>query len=144
MYYVHVLYSEVDGKLYVGFTSDLQNRLKLHRAGRRGQTPESGLYSLCFLACPNPCSTFYNHTLACTFFTLHLSLLAHHSSHLIFQIPHLTYHTYRLARRFNPHRMLQATPQSQKRTLERPAAPFCSGHTPNHGPDLNTHGPGCS
>ncbi|WP_198468371.1 GIY-YIG nuclease family protein, partial [Acetomicrobium sp. S15 = DSM 107314] len=79
MYYVHVLYSEVDGKLYVGFTSDLQNRLKLHRAGRRGQTPESGLYFLCFLACPNPCSTFYNHTLACTFFTLHSSLITHHS-----------------------------------------------------------------
>lgn len=34
MYYVYVLYSEVDEKLYVGFTSDLQNRLKLHQAGR--------------------------------------------------------------------------------------------------------------
>jgi len=33
MYYVYVLRSEKDGKFYVGYTSDLKNRLELHNKG---------------------------------------------------------------------------------------------------------------
>ncbi|TSA51024.1 GIY-YIG nuclease family protein [archaeon] len=34
MYYVYVLQSEADSKLYVGYTGDLRVRLRLHNAGR--------------------------------------------------------------------------------------------------------------
>jgi putative endonuclease len=34
MYYVYVLRSKQDGNLYVGYSSDLRKRLKLHCAGR--------------------------------------------------------------------------------------------------------------
>lgn len=34
MYHVYVLQSLKDGNLYVGFTTDLENRLKQHNAGR--------------------------------------------------------------------------------------------------------------
>jgi len=34
MYYVYVLHSEKDGNFYVGYTSDLQRRLRLHSEGR--------------------------------------------------------------------------------------------------------------
>ena len=34
MYYVYVLLSETDKKLYVGCTHDLRERLKLHQTGK--------------------------------------------------------------------------------------------------------------
>ena len=34
MYYAYVLLSEKDGKLYIGFTSDLKRRLKEHTDGK--------------------------------------------------------------------------------------------------------------
>ena len=40
MHYVYVLRSKRDGKSYVGYTSDLQNRVKLHNAGRVLSTRE--------------------------------------------------------------------------------------------------------
>ena len=33
MFYVYVLRSKKDGKLYIGFTSDLRSRLQTHREG---------------------------------------------------------------------------------------------------------------
>ena len=33
MYYVYVLRSEIDNNLYVGYSSDLKNRLEQHNAG---------------------------------------------------------------------------------------------------------------
>jgi len=33
MYYVYVLFSQKDKRLYIGFTSDLRVRLKKHQAG---------------------------------------------------------------------------------------------------------------
>jgi len=38
MYYVYVLQSLKDGNMYVGFTTDLENRLKQHNAGRVDST----------------------------------------------------------------------------------------------------------
>jgi len=34
MYYVYVLRSEKDGNMYVGYTTDLRERLVLHNAGK--------------------------------------------------------------------------------------------------------------
>jgi putative endonuclease len=34
MNYTYVLLSEADGRLYIGVTSDLRNRIKLHATGR--------------------------------------------------------------------------------------------------------------
>jgi putative endonuclease len=34
MFYVHVLQSKKDGKLYTGFTDNLQKRLRKHNAGK--------------------------------------------------------------------------------------------------------------
>jgi putative endonuclease len=33
MYYVYILKSRFDGKLYVGYTTDLRNRLRKHQSG---------------------------------------------------------------------------------------------------------------
>jgi len=33
MYYVYILLSEKDGKLYTGFTPDLKTRIKKHNSG---------------------------------------------------------------------------------------------------------------
>jgi len=38
MFYVYVLKSGVDGRLYKGFTKDLQNRLKQHNSGKTKST----------------------------------------------------------------------------------------------------------
>ena len=54
MYYTYVLQSERDGKLYVGFTKDLRNRIALHDSGRvratAGRRPLSLVY---YEACLN-------------------------------------------------------------------------------------------
>ncbi len=33
MYYVYILHSSEDGKLYTGFTPDMKNRIKAHSGG---------------------------------------------------------------------------------------------------------------
>jgi len=38
MYYVYVLQSLKDGNMYTGFTTDLENRLKQHNAGKVNST----------------------------------------------------------------------------------------------------------
>lgn len=38
MYYVYVLYSEKDNKLYTGFSSNLKNRVKEHSQGKSSST----------------------------------------------------------------------------------------------------------
>ena len=54
MYYVYVLQSEADTKLYVGYTGDLRVRLRLHNAGRvestQGRRPLKLVY---YEACLN-------------------------------------------------------------------------------------------
>ena len=34
MYYVYVIRSQLDGRLYIGYTTNLQNRLQKHRDGK--------------------------------------------------------------------------------------------------------------
>ncbi len=54
MYYVYILYSTRDNKLYTGFTNDLKKRLNKHRAGKvfstKLRTPFKLLYYEAFLA----------------------------------------------------------------------------------------------
>ncbi|MFA6272348.1 MAG: GIY-YIG nuclease family protein [Patescibacteria group bacterium] len=38
MYYVYIIQSKKDGRLYKGFTSDLENRLKEHKEGKPKST----------------------------------------------------------------------------------------------------------
>ena len=38
MYYVYVLKSQLDGKLYIGYTTHLQNRIRAHDAGEVDST----------------------------------------------------------------------------------------------------------
>lgn len=37
-YFVYAIKSEVDGRIYVGFTKDVQNRLKEHNLGKTKST----------------------------------------------------------------------------------------------------------
>ena len=37
-YYAYVLKSEIDGRLYKGYTHDLENRLKEHNSGKTKST----------------------------------------------------------------------------------------------------------
>ena len=54
MYYVYVLQSEKDGCFYVGYTSELQKRLKLHNDGRVESTKDrKPLKLIYFEACTN-------------------------------------------------------------------------------------------
>jgi len=54
MYYVYVLRSEKDRKLYVGYTKDLKVRIKMHNGGKvkstRNRTPFKLIY---YEACLN-------------------------------------------------------------------------------------------
>ena len=40
MFYVYVLHSEKDGKLYTGFSHDLKNRIKYHEQGKVASTKD--------------------------------------------------------------------------------------------------------
>jgi putative endonuclease len=52
MHYTYVLLSGADGKLYIGATSDLRKRLRLHAAGRvRSTAPRRPLKLLYYEAC---------------------------------------------------------------------------------------------
>lgn len=54
MFYVYVLKSEKDGKLYVGFTTDLKERVKFHNLGLNKSTsyrrPLKLIYYECYLS----------------------------------------------------------------------------------------------
>ncbi len=40
MYYTYILQSKKDGQFYTGYTSDLNNRLKLHNEGKVASTKD--------------------------------------------------------------------------------------------------------
>ena len=40
MFYVYVLHSEKDGKLYTGFSNDFKNRIKYHEQGKVASTKD--------------------------------------------------------------------------------------------------------
>ena len=40
MFYVYVLHSEKDGKLYTGFSNNLKNRIKYHEQGKVASTKD--------------------------------------------------------------------------------------------------------
>jgi len=48
MYYVYVLKSQVDGKMYVGYTANLRNRLKEHQGGKVISTKSRRPFELIF------------------------------------------------------------------------------------------------
>ncbi len=48
MYYVYVLRSTKDGNLYVGFTKNLENRLKQHNTGLVDSTKNRNLLNLTY------------------------------------------------------------------------------------------------
>jgi putative endonuclease len=48
MYYVYVLKSQVDGKMYVGYTANLRNRLKEHQGGEVISTKSRRPFELIF------------------------------------------------------------------------------------------------
>lgn len=48
MYYVYILESERNGKLYKGFTSDLKRRIKEHRSGASEFTSQNGPWKLVY------------------------------------------------------------------------------------------------
>lgn len=47
-YYTYVLKSKLDGKLYIGWTINLQNRLKAHNEGRVESTKSRGPFELIY------------------------------------------------------------------------------------------------
>jgi putative endonuclease len=48
MYYVYILYSEKDGKFYIGSTPDLQNRITKHNNGYVAQQRIAAHYNISF------------------------------------------------------------------------------------------------
>ena len=48
MYYVYVLKSEKDYNLYIGYTSDLKNRIKDHNQGKTKSTRHRTPFSLVY------------------------------------------------------------------------------------------------
>ena len=48
MYYVYVLRSQVDGKLYIGYTTNLGKRLQQHQAGQVMSTNPRRPFELIF------------------------------------------------------------------------------------------------
>ena len=50
MYYVYVIKSEINGRLYVGFSSELKQRIKDHNAGKSVYTANYRPWALVFYA----------------------------------------------------------------------------------------------
>jgi putative endonuclease len=48
MYYVYVLKSQVDGRLYIGYTTNLKNRLQKHQYGEVPSTSPRRPFDLIF------------------------------------------------------------------------------------------------
>jgi putative endonuclease len=54
MYYVYVIQSKKDKQFYIGFTRDLENRIREHNEGRVSSTKERGPFELIYYeACLN-------------------------------------------------------------------------------------------
>ena len=54
MYYTYVIQSDKDGRLYTGYTSDLQKRLDEHNSGKVSSTKSRGNFELIYYeACLN-------------------------------------------------------------------------------------------
>lgn len=51
MYYVYILKSLKNGKLYKGLTSDLKRRIKEHNAGNSSFTRQNGPWKLIYYEC---------------------------------------------------------------------------------------------
>ncbi len=51
MYFVYILQSRKNGKLYKGFTGDLKRRMKEHKTGRSDFTKNSGPWELIYYEC---------------------------------------------------------------------------------------------
>ncbi|MFA6197593.1 MAG: GIY-YIG nuclease family protein [Patescibacteria group bacterium] len=50
-YFTYVLYFESDGKFYIGYTSDLTNRLKEHKSRNVTATKHRGNFKLVYYEC---------------------------------------------------------------------------------------------
>jgi putative endonuclease len=48
MYYVYVLRSDLDRKLYIGYTADLRNRMRKHNSGEVTSTKSRRPFELIF------------------------------------------------------------------------------------------------
>jgi len=48
MFYVYVIKSNKDNKLYIGYTNDLKRRIEEHRKGRSFSTKHRGPFSLIY------------------------------------------------------------------------------------------------
>ena len=48
MFYVYVLKSKKDNKLYIGYTNDLKRRIQEHNKGRTFSTAHRGTFSLVY------------------------------------------------------------------------------------------------
>jgi len=46
MYYTYVLHNQITNKYYIGYTSDLKNRLNFHQKGKVKSTKSNKNYSL--------------------------------------------------------------------------------------------------
>jgi putative endonuclease len=54
MYYVYVIQGKKDKQFYIGFTRDLENRIREHNEGRVSSTKERGPFELIYYeACLN-------------------------------------------------------------------------------------------
>ena len=49
VYYVYILHSDKDGKLYTGYTENLELRFEQHQLGRILSTKEKELYNLYYV-----------------------------------------------------------------------------------------------
>jgi len=45
-YYVYLIKSKTDGKIYAGFTTNIDNRMEQHNSGNSGYTKGKGIWEL--------------------------------------------------------------------------------------------------
>jgi predicted GIY-YIG superfamily endonuclease len=50
MYYVYAIKSQIDGRVYVGFSNELEQRVKAHNAGQSNYTAKHKPWTLIFYA----------------------------------------------------------------------------------------------
>ncbi len=53
MFFVYVLQSLKDGKLYIGFTADIENRIKEHSSGKNASTESRSPFKLAYYEAHN-------------------------------------------------------------------------------------------
>ena len=54
MFYVYVLKSKKDNKLYIGYTKDLKKRIQIHNSGKNFSTAQRGPFSLVYYTLNHP------------------------------------------------------------------------------------------